>query len=72
MGTNTSRTPLIIPPELFRQSKAKATLEGTSVSALVRVWLQLWLAGEIPTPRAEQAAAAADSAPTPRTRTVEE
>jgi hypothetical protein len=61
MGKNTSRTPLIIPPELFRQSKAKATLEGTSVSALVRAWLQLWVAGEIPTPHAVPAATGATS-----------
>jgi hypothetical protein len=38
---------LTMPDELKRQARAKAILEGRSLSGVVRQLLRLWLAGDV-------------------------
>jgi plasmid stability protein len=44
---------LTMPDDLKRQARAKAILEGRSLSGVVRQLLRMWLAGEatLPKPR---------------------
>ena len=41
---------LSMPDELKRQARAKAILEGRSLSGVVRQLLRMWLAGEVELP----------------------
>jgi len=41
---------LTMPDELKRQARAKAILEGRSLSGVVRQLLRMWLAGEVELP----------------------
>ena len=41
---------LSMPDELKRQARAKAILEGRSLSGVVRQLLKMWLAGEVELP----------------------
>lgn len=36
--------------ELHRAAKSKAAAEGLTLSDLIRMWLQLWLNGDLPSP----------------------
>jgi hypothetical protein len=46
----TENATLVIPRVVMARARAKAALEGTSVSSVVRVWLRAWISGRIPTP----------------------
>jgi len=41
---------LSMPDDLKRQARAKAILEGRSLSGVVRQLLRMWLAGEVELP----------------------
>lgn len=41
---------LSMPDELKRQARAKAILEGRSLSGVVRQLLRMWLAGDVELP----------------------
>ena len=38
-----NKVTLTVPDELIRKAKAKAALEGRSLSEVVRVYLKLWV-----------------------------
>jgi len=46
-----NRTTLSIPAEVTREARARAIKEGTSLSALITLFLRAWLAREIDTPQ---------------------
>ena len=46
-----NRTTLSIPVDVTRAARARAIKEGTSLSALITLFLKAWLAGEIETPQ---------------------
>ena len=43
---------LVVPEALRDEAKIRAVREKVSLSALVRAWLEAWVAGELPTPAA--------------------
>ena len=45
-----NRATLTMPRELVREARAEAIRRGTSMSAVVRQLLRLWLAGELDLP----------------------
>ncbi len=49
----THRTNLTIPEDVTRKARAKAMLDGTSMSAVVTRFLVAWLADEIALPEPE-------------------
>ena len=48
------RTTVILPEELHRRVKAKAVLEGSSLSKVFRLLLEKWERGEIELPELSQ------------------
>ena len=44
------RVTISMPKELVQEARAKAIKQGTTLSALVRRFVELWLAGEIELP----------------------
>ena len=51
---------LVISDNLRRKARAKAITQGTSLSAVVRAFLKLWVAGEIELPSGEEEVAESD------------
>jgi len=41
------KTTLRLPADLWREARAKATIEGTSLSEVMRHLLDLWVKGEV-------------------------
>ena len=50
MAKTPNRVMLSVPNDVTRQARAKAISEGTSMSAVVTVFLRAWLDGELDAP----------------------
>ena len=53
MSKRPEKATLTIPVNLRREARAKAILEGKSLSQVVRELLSLWVAGEVELPTQE-------------------
>jgi plasmid stability protein len=56
MPKRPEKVTLTIPVDLRRKARAKAILEGKSLSQAVRELLRLWLAGEVELPAQKEQA----------------
>jgi hypothetical protein len=54
MTQRPEKATLTIPVDLRRKARAKAILEGSNLSQVVRELLKLWLAGDIEFPTQEE------------------